>query len=296
MAAKTGSGMRRPPLWVALGLLILGVGVAAEAAPLNFDGVLCTELDSDLPTWENDFGGVATVNSSAGEIPADLQTLRVKASRIGTTGSGPVGITAANGGADGIASIRLDFDGLGTGDFYPIHEGAISTTNLTSRVLPIRGLAKLCLLSTACTQFIPIELTQNGTRGLGIGGLITGGKATAGIRISIEAAPWTIKTATLLDQITTPNTPGGVKQFVNVTSGGFAHGPSTTTASTAQPSGIVQLITPMQVVTNLTSGSNAKLSLFSALRIRFVPEPDMLLLLGSGVIGLVVLGRSRLRR
>jgi hypothetical protein len=265
----------------------------ADAAPLNFDGVMCTELESDLPTWENDFGGVATVNSSAGAIPAHLQTLRVKGSRIGNAGSGPITVPAD---ANTIASIRVDIDGIGTGDFYPISGGAASTMNLTGRVLPVHGLAKLCLLSTACTQFIPIELTQNGTRGLGIGGLITGGKATAGIRISVEAAPWTIKTATLLDQITTPNTPGGVKQFVNVTSGGFAHGPSTTTASTAQPSGIVQLITPMQVVTNLTSGSNAKLSLFSALRIRFVPEPDMLLLLGSGVIGLVVLGRSRLRR
>jgi hypothetical protein len=58
----------------------------------------------------------------------------------------------------------------------------------------------------------------------------------------------------------------------------------------------VQLITPMQVVTNLTSGSSKKIALFARLSIRFIPEPGMLLLLGSGVAGLVLLGRHRMRK
>ena len=52
--------------------------------------------------------------------------------------------------------------------------------------------------------------------------------------------------------------------------------PSSATTNTAQPSGVVQLITPMQVVTNLTSGSNAKIALFGFLTVHFIPEPGML--------------------
>jgi hypothetical protein len=49
-------------------------------------------------------------------------------------------------------------------------------------------------------------------------------------------------------------------------------------------------------VTNLTSGSNAKIALFGFLNVHFVPEPGMLLLLGSGVAGLVLLGRHRMKK
>jgi hypothetical protein len=52
----------------------------------------------------------------------------------------------------------------------------------------------------------------------------------------------------------------------------------------------------MQVVTNLTNGSNQKIALFGFLHIHFIPEPGMLLLLGSGVAGLVLLGRHRMRK
>jgi hypothetical protein len=69
-----------------------------------------------------------------------------------------------------------------------------------------------------------------------------------------------------------------------------------TVSTTGQPSGVVQLVTPMQVWTNLPTGSNAKLSLFGYLGIHFIPEPGMLLLLGSGVAGLVLLGRHRMRK
>jgi hypothetical protein len=36
--------------------------------------------------------------------------------------------------------------------------------------------------------------------------------------------------------------------------------------------------------------------LFSTLTIHFVPEPGLILLIGSGVVGLGLLGRSRLRK
>jgi hypothetical protein len=291
--------MQRLFVLLMTGLLALGVGFSASAKPLNFKGTVSTALGTDLPVINNTLGGVATVNNSAGVIPAHLQTLQLKASRANGQTSAMVPITDPIVSANGIASVRINSQ-LGTGTFAPISGGAASTTVLTKNVLPVRGLSKVCLLSTQCTNFLPLQLTQHTAmsvqKGVGIGGLLTIGGGTNPIRISIEAAPWTIKTGTKIDQITTPMTPGGVKKFINVTAMGFAHDPSSATSNTAQPSGVVQLITPMQVVTNLTSGSNAKIALFGFLNVHFVPEPGMLLLLGSGVAGLVLLGRHRIKK
>jgi len=291
--------MRRVLSLLAAALLTLGVGFSANARPLNVEGTFTTEIGSDLPPLNNTLGGVATVNSSAGAIPSHLQALRMQGSRGGGQTSAMVAITDPLLQGNGIASIRINSD-LGTGTFNPISGGAASTTVLTKNVLPVRGLSKVCLLSTQCTNFLPLQLTQHVAtsmaKGVGIGGLLTIGGGTNPIRISIEAAPWTIKTATRIDQLTTPMTPMGVKVFVNIQKSGFAHDPSSTTTNTAQPSGVVQLISPMQIVTNLTSGSSEKLSLFATMKLHFIPEPGMLLLLGSGVAGLVLMGRRRLRR
>jgi hypothetical protein len=127
---------------------------------------------------------------------------------------------------------------------------------------------------------------------VGVGGLLFVGNGV--VRISIEAAPWTVKTATVLDEITT--TGKANQTTVPVTLKGFAHGPISLTTSTANPSGVVQLVTPAQVTTNLPFGSNSKVGAGNALRIHFIPEPGLLLLIGSGVVGLALLGRSRLRK
>ena len=130
--------------------------------------------------------------------------------------------------------------------------------------MPTRGLVKICLLSTACDQgSLNLILTQPttlgtlGVKGVGIGGIVTIGGQGA-IRMSIIAAPWTIKTATVVDEITTAV--GRNRIFVNVTLKGFAHGPLSGTTSTANPSGVVQVVTPNQVRTNLPQGSNLKVS------------------------------------
>ncbi len=290
--------MRKLVMLSAVAMLAFGVVGTANAKPLNWAGTMVLQL-GELPSLGSTGGGVATVNNSAGVIPAHLQTLQLKASRGAVAGTAMVPITDPTVSANGIASVRVKAT-MQTGTFAPISGGAASTTVLTKNVLPVNGLAKVCLLSTQCTNFLPLQLTQHTAmsvqKGLGIGGLLTIGGGTNPIRISIEAAPWTIKTGTSVDQITTPMTPGGVKKFVNVTAMGFAHDPSSATTNTAQPSGVVQLITPMQVVTNLTSGSNAKIALFGFLTVHFIPEPGMLLLLGSGVAGLVLLGRHRMKK
>jgi hypothetical protein len=276
-------------------MLALGLSFSASAAMLNVDGTLSTELGTDLPVLSNTFSGVATVNGSVGGVPAHLDAVRLAGSRIIGSTSAMVAITDPNVAANGIASVRINAT-IGTGTLGPISGAIQSTTTLTQKTLPIRGLSKVCLFSTACGLFLPLELTQNnGAKGVGIGGLLTIGKGSL-INISIEAAPWTIKTHTKVDHITTPMTANGVKKFINVTDMGFAHDPSSGTTSTAQPSGVVQLISPMQVRTNLAAGSSVKISLFSILDLHFIPEPGMLLLLGSGVAGLVLLGRHRMRK
>jgi hypothetical protein len=284
--------MRKLVMLGAVAMLAFGVTGTASAAPLNWDGTLLLELGT-LPAIPATGGGVATVNDSG--ALGHLGNMRLKASRGGIS-SADVHAPVTDAAAAPIVSIRVTAR-LGTGTLGPISGGAQSSP-ITNNRLPIAGLAKVCLFSTVCGTFLPLQLTQHtagtGTKGVGIGGIITIG-GTSPIRISIEAAPWTIKTKTSIDQITTP-VGGTVKKFVNVSNKGFAHGPSSNTSSTANPSGVVQLITPMQVVTNLTNGSNAKIALFGFLTVHFIPEPGMLLLLGSGVAGLVLLGRHRMRK
>jgi hypothetical protein len=85
----------------------------------------------------------------------------------------------------------------------------------------------------------------------------------------------------------------GATALVTVTAMGFAHDPASGTTSTAQPSGALQLVTPLQVVAGplLAKPLHAN---FGVLTIHFIPEPGMLVLLASGVAGLAWLGRNRL--
>jgi hypothetical protein len=300
----------------------MGTAGPSGAARLNWEGTL-TSTTAELPPLHLFGGGVSTVNGSSGTIPAQLVTLRVEASRGGIEGTATNIITDPDVAGNGIAAIILEGHG-GTGTLAPISGAIGSQSALTQGVLPARGLSKLCLLSTVCTDFLPLLLTQpttngaryqvntatpnqltpgalqgkrlgvpgTGVKGVGIGGLITVGGDSA-IRISLEAAPWTVKKATAIDQ-TDDNT--GAAAFHNVTRMGFAHGPLSGTTSTAQPSGVLQLVTPSQVRTNLALGTNVKVSILTELLIHFIPEPDLTLLLGSGVMGLALIGRSRMKK
>jgi hypothetical protein len=302
--------------------LVLAVASPATAGRLNWEGTL-TSVIAELPDLVATGGGVATVNGSTGPIPAHLDTLRLAASRGLVTGTDTVIITDPETAGNGIAAVIINYE-PGTGTVGPV-SGVFASTSagLTQNVLPIGGLAKVCLFSTVCTDFLPLLLTQpttngaryqvntatanqltpmgfqgkrlkvpgTGVKGVGIGGLVTIA-GNSPIRISVEAAPWTIKTATAVDQ-TDDNT--GAAAFHNVTGQGFAHGPASGTTSTAQPSGVLQIVTPSQIRTNLPLGSNVKLSVLTHLLVHFIPEPGLLLLLGSGVVGLAVLGRNRMK-
>jgi hypothetical protein len=111
---------------------------------------------------------------------------------------------------------------------------------------------------------------------------------TGPVNLTLQHAPWTIGQPTMT--LHTPNS--------NITTpwiaipGGFAHGPASLTSSTAQRSGVVQLVTVSKVYTSLT-GAFPEAPLIGVLNLHFVPEPGTLLLLGSGVAALALFGRRR---
>jgi hypothetical protein len=293
--------MRKWLVLVAAISLALGAAGMAGAAPLNWEGT-GTVIIADIPPVPITGGGVATVNNSAGGVPNHLNTLRLKASRGGITGTDTAYITDPETAGNGIAAVRV-IEAGGTGTLGPI-SGAMASTlpGLTMNLLPVYGMAQICFLDSNCAATIltvPFTLptTVNGVPGtglqaaVGMGGLITAGGVRF-IRLSLQAAPWTVKTTTLVDHLTLP---GGTQTFVNQTVKGFAHGPGTGTTSTAAVSGVVQLISPGQIWSNIPMGSNDKLAGMAVMVIHFIPEPGLLLLLGSGVLGLCLLGRRRMR-
>jgi hypothetical protein len=268
---------------------------------MNWEGTT-TNILADFVPGSFTGGGVATVNDSSGVIPAHLNTLRIAASRGQMIGTFIDLVTDPEEVGNGVAAISYIGVGPRTGTWGAISGGAASNVGLTQDIVPVGGLVKICILTSTCQNFVALILTQPtgtvngqpvGLKGVGIGGLITAGGGTDPIRVSLEGAPWTIKTATSIDHLTTT---GGNQIFEPRVYKGFAHGPASGTTSTAQPSGVVQLVTPSQVATNLTFGASAKLSSHIVTLIHFVPEPGLLLLLGSGVAGLALLGRKRLRR
>jgi hypothetical protein len=147
-------------------------------------------------------------------------------------------------------------------------------------------MAKVCLFfgGSGCISNISVPLTPTaGGAGFGIGGTRT---TTGPVNLTLQHAPWTIG-----QPVMTLHTPGSTIT-TPVLPGGFAHGPASLTSSTAQRSGVVQLVTVSKVYTSLT-GASPELPLTGVLTLHFVPEPGTLLLLGSGVLGLGFCGRRR---
>lgn len=250
--------------------------VPAGAGTLPWEGSLRIELGA-FPPIEIEGGGVATVNGSGGT--GHLDTLAVSG---GITGSAVVPITDPAATGQGVLSLQGTAIELGAGTLSPLSGGG----PLAQDTLPVRGNVLVCVFVSGCQTAVTVPLTVGATRGVGLGGgLVTvSGFAQSGLRISLQGNPWTVGTATL--QLTTPDGDQVTSQRP-----GFVHGPASATSSTAELSGVVQLVTPILVETSLSGFED--LSAFGVYTIRFVPEPTTLLLMGAGVAGLAFVGRRR---
>ncbi len=266
--------MRKLLITLAAGAFLAGTVGAASAGTLKWLGTLSLEYGTLEPVIITGVG-LAGINGSGGGD--HLSALSVFG---GITGTGQGSLTDPN--VTPVSFLRAEV-ALGTGVLGAISGGG----PLSANTLPVGGVFKLCMLlmGPRCPSHIPIPLTAGGTRGMGLGGLVTLNTFGAGIQISLIGAPWTIKTA-VVTSIPTQN--GGFSTSSRV---GFAHGPASNTSSTAQISGVVQLVTP--AITMTTLGTGTMTPLFGVLTLHFVPEPGTLLLFGAGIAAVGVAGRRR---
>jgi hypothetical protein len=152
--------------------------------------------------------------------------------------------------------------------------GAFSGSPLAGS-MALNGVTKICFFGTACSNAtanlsVPLSL-------VGVGGTAAypPGTTSATFNLTVRGAPWTAGTAAV----------GTLTQM------GFQHGPASATSSTAADSGAVRLVTPIFVSTDI--GALQVVPGFAFLDLHFVPEPSTLLLLGGGIAGLVMIGRTK---
>lgn len=289
------SVIRLPGRGLAAGLLVVGAmlfataGHAEKLAWENFSVLQFSNLGRvRIPTSGT---GVATVNGSGGL--GHLTTLQNLSG--GGVIDGIIPVTDPVVTAGGIVAIQLDGvqerPDLQGGVFRPISGAVQSTTQLTLNTMPTTGSVRICLYDPNCSAGLDSVLgeTVNGVFvGGGIGGVVTIGGA-GGIRISLIGAPWTVKTASVSNR-----TDGGA--ITTFARQGWAHGPASATSSTALTSGVIQLVTASQTRTIGIPGNADASGQISSTRFHFIPEPGLLLLLGSGAVGLALTGRARMRR
>jgi hypothetical protein len=241
----------------------------APGAEVAWEGTLTVDFVSLAPVHVEGTGVATVVGPGIG-----LDLLRLNGG-ISGTGLAPVGSAPDPNYTVSVgASVAL---GSGTlGPFWPPQP-------LTANTLPIDGIAKLCIFFPGCGLNIGLPLYENGGQtAVGVGGLLTVG-GSGPVRISVEAAPWTVGTASVSFL-----TPGG--DVIEVTARGWAHGPISFAGSTALAGGALSVVTPIQV----TSGSSGQsLTSIGRLQVRIVPEPANFVLLIAGAAGIGLLGRSR---
>jgi hypothetical protein len=250
-----------------------GPGLAAEMA---WQGTLTTEL-GPYELLHVVGSGVATVTTDASGL--QLRNLLLAG---GITGVDAVPITDPDVTATFKSVVISPRLGTGTlGPFWPITP---TGPQLVQNALPVRGQARLCLLSAGCAfaQVFPFS-EHTGQEAVGVGGLLTAG-GFGSIRVSMLAAPWTVYTASQV--IRTIHNGTAVRYRT-----GWIHGPASFSSDAAVTGAALQLVTPLEI----TGNNGLYLPGFAYLTLKFIPEPGFPLLLGTGILGLIVLGRSRVR-
>ncbi|HEY5657051.1 MAG TPA: PEP-CTERM sorting domain-containing protein [Myxococcota bacterium] len=277
---------------------LLGVAGVAHAEKLAYYGTHTLEFSNlgKISFTVEGVGVADVVRSAEGHLTTLQLTQHFPGGRMNTVIPITDPAVAAIIPSVHITSLRINPQVQG-GIFAPISGGG--ATPLTRATMPLTGTIRICLFYAGCnsgaiTQTLGQQTTSGAYTGVGVGGTFSinpGG--TGGIRISIYGAPWTVGTASVMNI-----TDSGA--ITTLTAMGFAHGPASLTSSTARPGGVLQLVTASQVIATGIPGSPAPggepSGQINTLRLEFIPEPGVLLLLGSGAAGMALLGRKRLKR
>jgi hypothetical protein len=167
--------------------------------------------------------------------------------------------------------------------------GTLNAAGGPGNTLPITGLLRFIRIGPPPPfNASNWPLQGAGGAGLGVGGswkYVPPGR-TAGSPV-FAAAHWRLGTAMAQS--------GRNASLTSVTRSGFVHGPLSNTSTIAQPDGVIQFVTPLQV-TQQWGSTVDKFAAFGTLKIRLIPEPNLVLLLVPGALVLVALGRDRARR
>ena len=237
------------------GFIAMGAAGQAHAVAVPFTGAFVIQL-ATLDPVVIDGSGTAIVNGAG--AAGHLTALQVPASPFATNG---FVLPVTDPVVFPIAGVQLTAHNA-VGNFAGSGGAGFNGE------MPINGAAKICLFGTcsAAVSNLSVPLTVVG--GPGGSALVTGA-----VNLTVIGAPWTTGTAAV---------------GVNTLMGGV-----NPASNTGAPSGTVTLVTPIFVSTNI--GASAIVPGFGILTLHFVPEPGTLMLLGSGIAGLVAFGRSRVR-
>jgi hypothetical protein len=250
--------MRRLLFAVAACVLVLGAAGSVQAAPLAFTGSIAVQI-ATLPPVVLTADGDANVNGSGGT--GHLTALDLPA---GIAAIANFVVPVTDPAAFPIVGVQVTaMNGAGT---FDVDSGTLEGQ------MPILGTAKVCLFA-ACSAPPPANVVVP-LSNVGVGGTTT---VSFLVNLTVVGAPWTTGTAAV----------GTVTQM------GLAHGAASGTSATAEPAGVVRLVTPVFVSTNI--GASAVLPVFAIATLEFAPEPGALALTSGAIAGLIALGVRRRR-
>ncbi|MDJ0864613.1 MAG: PEP-CTERM sorting domain-containing protein [Myxococcota bacterium] len=249
--------MRKLSAFFAVALLVLAG--AASAAVVPFSGSIGVSI-AGLPPIAATGSGLATINGSGGGT--HVSTMLIPSSPFAATS---VQVPVTDPGAFPIQGVQATVHNASGTFVSGAGEGTLNGP------MAVVGVAKVCL-------FAPCSAPPPANVSVPLGVIGAGGTTTAFVLVNatVQGNPWTTGSAAV----------------GTVVEAGFAHGPASATSSTAIGSGVLRLVTPTFVSTNIAASS--VLATFGIFDLHLgVPEPGTLLLLGSAAAGLALFGRTR---